>query len=333
MSKSALRTRGIATGIAAVAVSALAAGAVATPVQAHDKGASKSEGSHKSDHNTLGARLYETKTIKLADGTIVAKNSRKGSITAVDATSITVTSLDGSAVIFTPAANTKLERNDSDVALSAFLVGDSAKVKSRTVSGVETVIEIEAEGVVVPAATPSASPSNDDNEHGTEVKYNDKGETISKIATYKKVDGTFATVAHYYGVVASVTDTTVTVTAADGVSTAYTVGAATITRDRAAATLAQLVAGDRIRVSGTISASVLTVSSIKAVSAAAWANRESHDSVKDQVVVTKANQIKSERIAKEKLEKAKKLASKKSLNAKKSLNTKKTVATKKNKNK
>jgi len=338
MSKSSLRTRGVAAGIAAIAASALAAGVMAAPAQAHDKGNGKSEASHSSDHNTLGEKLYSTKTIKLTDGTIVAKNSRKGSITAVDATTVTVTSLDGTVAVYTPAANTKLERNDANVALSAFLVGDSVKVKSRTVSAVETVIEIEAEGVVVPPVTPAPSASsseNSDHKDGghsaPEVKYNDNGELISSVATYKKVDGAFATVAKYYGVVASVSDVAVTVTSADGVSTAYTVGAGVITRDRAAATLAQLVAGDRIRVAGTLTASALTVTNVDAISAAAWASRDSHPDVKDQAVVTKSNEIKAERVAAKKLEKAKKLASKKSLNSKKSAASKKLVANKKNK--
>jgi hypothetical protein len=306
---------------------------MAAPAQAHDKGNGKSDAAHNKDHNSLGEKLYSTKTIKLTDGTIVAKNSRKGSITAIDATTVTVTSLDGTVVVYTPAANTKLERNDAHVALSAFLVGDSVKVKSRTVSAVETVIEIEGEGVVVPPVTPAPSASSsEDSDHSTpEVKLNDKGETISSISTYKKVDGTFATVAKYYGVVASVSDVAVTVTSADGVSTAYTVGAGVITRDRAAATLAQLVAGDRIRVAGTLSASVLTVTNVDAISAAAWASRDSHPEVKDQAVVTKSNEIKAERVAAKKLEKAKKLASKKSLNSKKSASSKKLVATKKNK--
>lgn len=321
MSKSALRTRGIATGIAALAVSALAAGVVAAPAQAHDNGALKSESS-KSDHNTLGARLYETKTIKLADGTIVAKNSRKGTITAVDATTVTVTSADASVVVYTPAANTKIERNDASAALSELLVGDTVKVKSYTISAVETVVKIDAEGVVVPATVPAAPAHEEDGDHHAETpSINSKGEAISSVATYKKVDGTFATVAHYFGVVASVTDTTVTVTSADGASTVYTVGAAIITRDHAAATLAQLVAGDRIRVSGTIAASVFTVSAVKAKSAAAWSEHSSHESIKDQVVVTKANKIKADRIKankvkanKAKAENAKKIASKKHRN-------------------
>jgi len=337
MSQSSLRTRGIAAGIAAIAASALAAGVMAAPAQAHDKGNGKSDASHGKDHNTLGEKLYSTKTIKLTDGTIVAKNSRKGSITALDATTVTVTSLDGTVAVYTPAANTKLERNDADVSLSAFLVGDAVKVKSRTVSAVETVIEIEAEGVVVPPVTPAPSASSSERSHhkhgghkAPEVKYNDKGEAISSISTYKKVDGTFATVAKYYGVVASVSDVAVTVTSADGASTAYTVGAGVITRDRVAATLAQLVAGDRIRIAGTLAASVLTVTNVDAISAAAWASRDSHPEVKDQAVVTKSNAIKAERIAAKKLEKAKKLASKKAPHSKKSASSKKLVA-KKNK--
>ncbi|MEN9710676.1 MAG: hypothetical protein RL441_668 [Actinomycetota bacterium] len=306
MSKSALRTRGIATGIAALAVSALAAGVVAAPAQAHDNGALKSESS-KSDHNTLGARLYETKTIKLADGTIVAKNSRKGTITAVDATTVTVTSADASVVVYTPAANTELRRNGVSVALTAFVVGDTIKVKSYTISAVETVVELSAKGVVAPATVPATRTHHDERDHHkVERKFASKGTAISTIATYKKVDGTFVTVAHYFGIVASVTDTTVTVTSADGASTVYTVGAATITRDHVAATLAQLVAGDRIRVSGTITASVLTVSTVKAKSAAAWSEHRSHEDVADQVVVTKANKIKAD--------KAKKIASKKHRN-------------------
>jgi len=317
---SALRNRGIATGIAALAVSALAVGGAIAPAQAHDNGGSKSEHS-KSDHNTLGSRLYGTKTIKLADGTIVAKNSRKGTISAVDATTVTVTSADATVVVYTPAANTDIERNDADVALSALLVGDAVKVKSYTISGVETVAEIEAEGVVVPAATPSVSPSHhEDGDHDRDsAKIEYKGEPISSISTYKKLDGTFEVVAHYFGLVSAITETTVTVTAADGTSTVYTPGAAVVTRDRAAATLAQLVVGDHIRVSGTLAASVLTVSSIKAVSAAAWAAREGHDSVKDQTVVTQANTIKHERAMKAKVAKkvaAKKVAAKKSASKK-----------------
>lgn len=320
MTKSALRTRGIATGIAALAVSALAAGVVAAPAQAHDNGSTKSESSH-SDHNTLGARLYETKTYKIADGTIVAKNSRKGTITAVDATTVTVTSADGTVVVYTPAANTKIERNDATATLAALLVGDTVKVKSYTVSAVETVVEIEADGVVAPVATPSVHTEDSDSDHHNEVRsFNEKGLAISSIATYKKVDGTFVTVAHYFGTVASVTDTTVTVLAADGVSTTYTVGAAIITRDRVAATLAQFVAGDRVRVSGTLAASVLTVSSVKAKSAAAWAEKHSEESVADQVVVTKANKIKAE--------KAKKVSSKKVSSKKAEL---KKISPKKNK--
>jgi len=336
MSQSSLRTRGIAAGIAAIAASALAAGVMAAPAQAHDKGNGTSDASHSKDHNTLGEKLYSTKTIKLTDGTIVAKNSRKGSITALDATTVTVTSLDGTVAVYTPAANTKLERNDADVSLSAFLVGDAVKVKSRTVSAIETVIEIEAEGVVVPPVTPAPTASSEDSNHNDsshsapEVKFNDKGEAISSISTYKKVDGTFATVAKYYGVVASVSDVAVTVTSADGASTAYTVGAGVITRDRVAATLAQLVAGDRIRIAGTLAASVLTVTNVDAISAAAWASRDSHPEVKDQAVVTKSNAIKAERIAAKKLEKAKKLASKKAPHSKKSASSKKLVA-KKNK--
>jgi hypothetical protein len=324
MSKSALRTRGIATGIAALAVSALAAGVVAAPAQAHDKGASKSE-SHKSDHNTLGARLYETKTMKISDGTIVAKNTRKGTITAIDATTVTVTSADNTVVVYTPAANTEIERNDAAAAFAALLVGDTVKVKSYTVAAVETVVEIEADGVVVATPAPSTTgESHDSDHHSDALKVNYKGEIISSVATYKKVDGTFQTVAHYFGTVASVTDTTVTVLAADGVSTAYTVGAATITRDRVAATLAQLVVGDRIRVSGTLASGVLTVSSVKVKSAAAWSEHSSHENVSDQVVATKANKIKAEKVKalkvkaektkanKVKALKAKKLSSKKS---------------------
>lgn len=323
---SALRNRGIATGIAALAVSALAVGGAVTPAQAHDNRGSKSEHSKKSDHHNLGARLYETQTLKLADGTIVAKNTRKGTISAVDATTVTVTSADTTSVVYTPAANTKLERNDAYVALSAFLVGDTVKVKSYTISGVETVAKIDAKGAVAPVATPSASPSHheDGDDHdGLKIEY--KGERISSVATYKKLDGTFETVAHYFGLVSAVTETTVTVTAADGSSTVYTPGAATVTRDRAAATLAQLVVGDHVRVSGTIAASVLTVGSIKAVSEAAWTARKCHDSVSDQAVVHQANTIKHERAMKVKAAKkavakkvaAKKAASKKTINKKK----------------
>jgi len=338
MSQSSLRTRGIAAGIAALAASALAAGVIAAPAQAHDKGNGTSDASHSNDHNSLGEKLYSTKTIKLTDGTIVAKNSRKGSITAVDATTVTVTSLDGTVAVYTPAANTKLERNDADVALSAFLVGDSVKVKSRTVSAVETVLEIEAEGVVVPPVTPAPSASSsedsdpaDGGNNAPEVKVNDDGEPISSVTTYMKVDGTFTTVAKYYGVVASVSDIAVTVTSADGVSTAYTVGAGVITRDGDAASLAQLVAGDHIRVAGTLTASVLTVTNVDAISAAAWTSSDSQPEVKDQAVVTKSNEIKAERVAAKKLEKAKKLAAKKSVNSKKSASSKKLVANKKNK--
>ena len=314
---SALRNRGIATGIAAVAVSALAVGGAITPAQAHDNRGSKSEHS-KSDHNTLGSRLYETKTIKIADGTIVAKNTRKGTVSAVDATTITITSADGTSAVYTPAANTELERNDADVTLAAFVIGDIVKVKSFTISAVETVTEIEGKGVVAPVATPSASPSHhedgDDDHDGIKIEY--KGETISSVATYKKLDNTFETVAHYFGIVSAVTETTVSVTSADGATTVYTPGAATITRDRAAATLAQLVVGDHIRISGTLAAAVFTASNVKAVSAAAWAARKCHDSVKDQVVVSQANTIKHERALKVKAAKkaeAKKAAAKKAV--------------------
>ena len=55
MSQSSLRTRGIAAGIAAIAASALAAGVMAAPAQAHDKGNGTSDASHSKDHNTLDA--------------------------------------------------------------------------------------------------------------------------------------------------------------------------------------------------------------------------------------------------------------------------------------
>jgi hypothetical protein len=99
-----------------------------------------------------------------------------------------------------------------------------------------------------------------------------RGELISDISVFQQTDGTFITVEEFAGVVSASSDTSVTLDLADGTSASYDITGATINRDRATATAADIAVGDHVRVEGTLNGSTLTVKNVDAISASAWAS-------------------------------------------------------------
>jgi len=101
------------------------------------------------------------------------------------------------------------------------------------------------------------------------------GEMVHSSRLVQNADGSYSTVREQAGTVSAVTGTTITVTSADTYSVTYTPNStATIFRDGTAATLADIVVGDHIRISGTVTNDVLTVVDIDAISATKWAEHE-----------------------------------------------------------
>ena len=107
-----------------------------------------------------------------------------------------------------------------------------------------------------------------DHSHGAEMR----GQLISEVSVFQQADGTFITVEEFAGVVTASANGSVTIDAADGSSSTYDVSSATINRDRASATAADIAVGDHVRIEGTLSGSSLTVKNVDAISATAWAN-------------------------------------------------------------
>jgi hypothetical protein len=98
-----------------------------------------------------------------------------------------------------------------------------------------------------------------------------RGELISEVSVFKQTDGTFITVEGFAGAVTAASDSSVTITLADGTSATYSISGATVTRDRVAATAADIAVGDHLRLEGTLSGDTLTVKNIDVISAANWA--------------------------------------------------------------
>jgi hypothetical protein len=289
-------------------------------VRGDDHGPRGGQGTHGQD--MIGKLLQAETVTKQADGTFSIERAQIGTVTAVDATTITIESLNGVALTYTPGAAT-VTREKVAATLADFAVGDHARVRATVVDDVVTVTELSGESAESWAAHEAERAAHDAaKSDGTHVGPADgtgdgvmgdgrggkgghgekggrdghgekgghgrgmgqqgpdnhamRGEIVSSERVFEKADGTFVTIRDQFGTVSATSGTSLTVVSENGAEVSYTVGAATITRDHAAATLADVVVGDHVRVSGEVVDGNLTVTVVDAMSETAWADREAH---------------------------------------------------------
>jgi Cu/Ag efflux protein CusF len=91
----------------------------------------------------------------------------------------------------------------------------------------------------------------------------------TETSVVKQADGTFITVVRTSGTVSAVGSDSITIALSDGTSKTITIpSTATIDRDRATATLADIAVGDHVSIEGTETDGTLTVTEVRARSAA-----------------------------------------------------------------
>ena len=369
----------IAGGVAAIGVAALASGVLLNPAQAADSNTGNTDnnlnapqgngpmgpmgdhghgmrGGHMRDAH-YGERISGTRTVKQADGTIVVNQMAHGTVSAVSANSITISTADGNSFVFAVNDSTNVSREHAAAAIADVVVGDWAHVSGDVANDVATAVEVHAESAatheaevaartadnnqVDPQPNPVDAPPADDNDgdgpqgagpdgdndgdgpgmgvemrgghhgkghrdHGPGMGDNDgdgpqgqpggpmggpmgkpdhamhaqaRGELISEVSVFQKTDGTFITVKDVAGLVTAVSGNSVTIDIADGSTATLDLTGATVNRDRAAATIADIVAGDHVRVEGTLSGDTLTITNADAISATEWAAHQTREAV------------------------------------------------------
>jgi len=256
--------------VVGLSATALSVSAFVSPASAHDGGRNAqnvSQGQHLGSDNKshLGASLYGSRLIKLADGSFMTVGTRSGSVSAISGNDITVISVDGTSAAFTVDTNTVITRDKVTAPVATIVVGDLIRVRTSTIADVTTVTSVSAKSTTAAAG---------EHRHGDglgkrEVKV--AGELVSSTETFKQTDGSYATVRQHSGTITAADATTITVTGADNVAVTYTIGTAVITRTHATALATDLVVGDHVRIEGTVAADVVTLTRISAESAADWA--------------------------------------------------------------
>lgn len=321
-------------GVAALGTTALLGGLLLNPASATDPtngtgssvvGMHEGRGGHGRGHgiygqNIIGKLLQSERVVKNADGTFSTQREQIGTVTAVDATTITVESTNGVVVTYTPGAAV-ISREHATATLADFVVGDHVRISGTVVDGALTVTELNGDSAetwaareadraaheAAEAAGTEVAPPADGDVHvegdmgggrhggghgrgmgdhveGTEPgagkgdhvdgPHAGRGQVVSSEGVFEKTDGTFVTVREQFGTASATDGTSLTVLSEDGTSVSYTPGSATVTRDGVAATLADIVVGDYIRISGEVVDGNLTVSTVDVMSAEAWAARE-----------------------------------------------------------
>jgi hypothetical protein len=249
------------SGLSALAVTGLIAFASSNTASADDQANPTTSISADGDfghHGEMGDHMHgvdgtiidRTETFINADGVVTVHTISTGTVTAVDATSVTYTNSNGDSVTVTPNDTTLVERDGAAATLADIAVDDLIAVESESVDGVETIESINASSTGVLAPPHRGRGDHGRGHHGPDGdKLGDRGQRVGSETTYKDADGNIVTEIDYDGEVTAVGNTSITITLADGSSVTVEVNDATlIDKSRSAATLADIIATDLVRV-------------------------------------------------------------------------------------
>lgn len=251
------------SGISALAVTGLIAFASSNTASADDLvnpspsvsaesdfGHHGEKGEHMHGDRVEGTIIDRTETFIDADGVVTIHTVSTGTVTAVDATSVTYTNSNGDSVTVTPNDTTWVERDGVAATLADIAVDDLIAVETESVDGVETIesINVSSTGVLTPPH--HGRPDHGRGHHGPDGdKHGDRGQRVGSETTYEDADGNIITEIDYDGEVTAVSDSSITINLADGTSVTVEVNDATvIEKSRASATLAEIIATDLVRI-------------------------------------------------------------------------------------